>query len=96
VSELATGIYTVTTESHGGIYLAPARQATLPAWALGIGSRYCAKPAWWEEDCEAVVPLLAFHADMPDWIRDKGAGYWADNLRAMYPALYEGWLRSPR
>lgn len=61
---LAPGIWSVSTESHGGIWLSPERRAALPEWAQNAPSRYCAKPTWWEEDCEAFVLLLVFYDEL--------------------------------
>lgn len=62
---LAWGIVQVYTPSHGGIYLSKERQEMLPAWARKIPASYCPKPTWWEEDCEAIVPLYWFYHELP-------------------------------
>jgi hypothetical protein len=82
---LATGIWFVSTEGHGGIWLSPERRAALPAWTQNAPAKYCTKPIWWEEDCEAFVPLLVFYdelktakdLDIPSLIeRVKSANDW--------------------
>ena len=69
--QIAPGIIWVHTAGHGGIWLSPERQAQLPAWALEIGSQYCEKPTWWEEDCEAAVVMYVFFEEIgqhwPSW-----------------------------
>ena len=62
---LARGIIKVYTPSHGGIYLSKERQLMLPDWARKIPASYCPKPEWWEEDCEALVPLYCFYDELP-------------------------------
>lgn len=53
---VATGIEQVTTESHGGYRLSPARmQAMPPHLAL--------EDEWYEQDCEAALVQLAFPED---------------------------------
>lgn len=71
---LADGIYRVVTQSHGGIYLSPARQREFaeiaPHFLKAVELKsYAPKPAWWEEDCEAVLPLLAFWDELPAAMR---------------------------
>jgi hypothetical protein len=68
---LAWGIVSVGTPSHGGIYLSEERQRMLPAWARKIPASYCPKPTWWEEDCEAVVPLFCFYEELPEEMRGR-------------------------
>lgn len=62
---LARGIIEVYTPSHGGIYLSKERQKMLPEWAKKVPASYCPKPEWWEEDCEALVPLYCFYDELP-------------------------------
>jgi hypothetical protein len=70
--QLADGIVQVHTAGHGGIWLSPERQAALPDWARCVSSGYCAKPTWWEEDCEAAVPMYVFFDEMPEWVQKHG------------------------
>ncbi len=56
VDKFAEGIYCAQTPSHGGIWLSPERQEQLPD---GVRKR-----AWFEEDCEASIPLFVFSADV--------------------------------
>lgn len=64
--EMIPGVWSVDTAGHGGFWLSPERRDQLPAWARLAPSTYCSKPEWWEEDCEAAIPLLVwldeFHA----------------------------------
>jgi hypothetical protein len=53
VEVLTPGIVSVSTPSHGGIWLAPHLNAEIhPVWRSDDG--------WYEEDCEANIVLLAF------------------------------------
>jgi hypothetical protein len=58
--ELAPGIWQVYTAGHGGILLSPERKAALPpacrAFA-GFNGNATGPDSWYEEDCDAVLPL---------------------------------------
>lgn len=74
VERLADGIYRVSSASHGGIWLNRERQKQMQEEAPHLldavmRKSYAPKPAWWEEDCEAVLPLLAFWDDLPAAMR---------------------------
>lgn len=57
VTTVAPGVLIVDTAGHGGVKLDRKRNAKVPA-----GAR---KPrGWYEEDCEALVPLLVFFEEM--------------------------------
>lgn len=84
IERLADGIFRVVTAGHGGIYLSPARQqelATIAPHLLEAVMRksYAPKPAWWEEDCEAVLPLLAFWDELPAAMRTSS--YYVSMIR---------------
>jgi len=73
-NRLAEGIVRVASQTHGGICLSYERRAQLAEqspWAIQAvkGDAYCPKPMWWEEDCEAVLPLIAFWDDLPFLMR---------------------------
>lgn len=63
----APGIISVSTASHGGIYLSKERAAKIPAnvkpWT---GDRQ-----WWEEDCDWCIPYIIF----ADEIKNSPAAY---------------------
>jgi len=84
INHYADGIIGVTTQSHGGIWLSPRRRIQLEKqspWAIRAveGRSYAAKPMWWEEDCEAVLPLLAFWEELPEPMRRDS--YYLDMVR---------------
>lgn len=56
---LAEGIISYSTASHGGIWLSPARQATIP-----YAKNWLKTKEWWEEDCDWAVPYLFFAHDI--------------------------------
>lgn len=61
--ELAPGIIIVSTARHGGIWLSPERRAALPP-VLAAAPTYCRDPQWFEEDIDAILPVLAFASEM--------------------------------
>ena len=69
---LADGIVRVHTASHGGIWLSPERRERLAAespWVADMFRNtpaYCEKPTWWEEDCEALIPIFVWYEEMPE------------------------------
>lgn len=79
--QLADGIIMVDTAGHGGIWLSPDRQRQLPDWAHKTASTYCPKPTWWEEDCEALVPMYVFFDEMPEWVQKHGKDKLAEWLK---------------
>jgi hypothetical protein len=84
ITRLADGILLVSTASHGGIWLSLKRRVQLAGqspWAISVveGRSYCAKPMWWEEDCEATLPLLAFWDELPAAMRRES--YYAQMAR---------------
>lgn len=84
MTTIADGIVRVSTASHGGIWLSPARRAQLAEQSPHLlraveNYSWVQKPAWWEEDCEATIPLLAFWDDLPPSLRRTS--YYADLVR---------------
>lgn len=63
--QIADGIWTTSTASHGGVWLAQWRRQTvqdkLPAWFAA--RRPDRGSAWYEEDCEWSVPAILFDQD---------------------------------
>lgn len=76
---IAEGITEVTTASHGGIHLSPARNAQVhEAWRDPKG--------WYEEDCESYIVVATF----PDLFGCVGpAGKAHETLKSWYPDQYE-------
>lgn len=60
-SEMAPGIWHVSTAGHGGIVVSGERLAAMPAdWR---STNYSARGEF-EEDCDWALPYIAFHAEL--------------------------------
>jgi hypothetical protein len=69
VVRVAPGIASVSTESHGGLWLNAERQQELPA-ALAAFTPWTGSREWWEEDADWAVPVLAWpHHFPPETVR---------------------------
>jgi hypothetical protein len=65
--EIADGIWQVMTPGHGGIWLSPSRRQQMPAYLRNWTSKYGdVSNGWYEEDCDWVVPCLAFPEEFGD------------------------------
>jgi hypothetical protein len=78
--ELAPGIWRVHTASHGGIFLTPQRHAELPANAR---ETTYSKGGWFEEDCDALIPLYRFHVDIVRWLSATRTDYRETHTQAV-------------
>lgn len=79
-SELAPGIWSVSTASHGGIKLDRNRQASMPADMKRPGG-------WYEEDCEWCLPFCIFADDLATSFRISEPGPEGAHPGARRPAL---------
>jgi len=70
--ELAPGIIQVWTASHGGIWVEPAKWATMPIKTTGYS-----EDGWFEEDCDWALVALAF----PEAFDAKSLAY-AEKMKA--------------
>ena len=62
ISRLADGIYSVSTPSHGGIWVAPERNSDIPTvWRRATWERN-ALSGFYEEDCDWCLVALTFPA----------------------------------
>lgn len=59
------GMYSVSTSSHGGIFLSDDRLLCLPP-VLQAAPTFTKQPNWFEEDIDAILPVLAFPAEFSD------------------------------
>lgn len=80
---IGTGIYSVTTPSHGGIWLSPEVNSLIP-------DQFRRSDQWYEEDCEAII-ALAFTREL---ITDQAAWSFCQNgldeaLEAMFPSIFQ-------
>ena len=57
--ELAPGIISYSTSSHGGIWLSAERRQQ-----LNYDKNFLRTAEWWEEDCDWAVPYYFFAADI--------------------------------
>jgi hypothetical protein len=73
VYDIAPGIAEVSCAGHGGIKLSPERNREVPP---ALRSR----SGWYEEDCEAAIPMWAFHEEYAAHRQsaDKGASDMGD------------------
>jgi hypothetical protein len=55
--EVAPGIWSVATASHGGIYLSDARMAKVPAH---LQETHYSRGNWFEEDCDWAIVVVTF------------------------------------
>lgn len=66
---LAAGIWSVSTSSHGGIWLSEDRLAQLNEMLAVLGGEsshyptFVGDPQWWEEDCDWCIPVIAFQLE---------------------------------
>lgn len=70
----------VSTPSHGGIWVAPAERGKLPA---GFRAR-----AWFEEDCDWAIPYVALGLGAVDAYTDQTETA-RDTVRNWHPDVYE-------
>ena len=63
VEQIAEGIQSVSTPSHGGIVLSAERAAMIPHTIEPFTGDY----RFWEEDGDWAVPFLIFTDDMMNW-----------------------------
>jgi hypothetical protein len=61
--QLAEGIWSVSTESHGGIWLSDERLAELTEILGYQYPTFSGDSHWFEEDCDWVVPVAAFRIE---------------------------------
>jgi hypothetical protein len=87
VRELIPGVWTVSTSGHGGIKLSPERHKALPESLRMGGFGGDRSRAWYEEDCEACIPLAFFF----DELESAGAFSGSDARESLARSL-AGWL----
>jgi hypothetical protein len=78
INELAPGIWSVSTASHGGIYVAPELYAKMPEVLKGTAY---SGGGWFEEDCDWAIPYA--------WFCDRiaEAGYKPDHVANIQAAI---------
>jgi hypothetical protein len=74
VEQVAPGIQFVSTASHGGYKLDPARNAQIPrAWQDASFNKQ-GRMGWYEEDCDWCMVALTFPAAFPGGAQTMAAG----------------------
>lgn len=63
--EIGQGMELVSTAGHGGVFLSDDRLLCLPL-VLRNAKTFCGSPNWFEEDIDAILPVLAFPAEWSD------------------------------
>ncbi len=58
-THIAPGVTFYETASHGGFHVTPDAMKAMPP-ALRALPVFCGEPGWYEEDCDAVIVVLAF------------------------------------
>ena len=82
--EIASGIWQVSTPSHGGVWVSPERISEIPD-ALRTNQGYPA--GWYEEDIGIAIPLYYF----ADAFALRYSGKSADDVRQMAKKVMEEW-----
>ena len=83
VNDVGEGMVSVSTSSHGGLWVSPEANKLIPA-------KFRRVDRWYEEDCEIVIPLSFCRAllyDPPEDYLERTA----QALRSMFPYMAE-WI----
>ena len=76
--ELAPGIISYSTASHGGIWIDKKHQQKLEKYTI---NNWLDPSQWWEEDCDWAIPYVLFSTE----IQTHGKPYkFTENLMAAY------------
>ena len=88
--EIAPGIVSVWTSSHGGILLSSERLKAMPEALKRIGERsaYHSGQGWFEEDCEWSAVALAFPAAFEFDDERRSSRNYAEIARATMARYY--------
>lgn len=88
IREIAPGIVSYSTASHGGIHLSPERIAEMPKPLqkfVPFGGEQRGPGRWFEEDCDWAVVALAF----PQFFTDDDHAAALATIRSYKPELYK-------
>lgn len=91
VTEIAPGIVSYSTASHGGIHLSDERIADMPAALqefVPFGGPQPGPGRWFEEDCDWSVVALAF----PQFFTEEEVRAAHATLKAYRPSVYEAFV----
>lgn len=87
IHEIAPGIVSYSTASHGGIYLSPERVAEMPQSLqdfVPFGGPQKGPGRWYEEDCDWSVAALAF----PQFFAEDEVRQAHSTLKGYRPEVY--------
>jgi hypothetical protein len=87
-TEIAPGIVSYSTSSHGGIWLSPERVAEMPKPLrefVPFGGKQSGPGMWLEEDCDWSVAALSF----PQFFRPEDIAAAHATLKGYRPELYK-------
>ena len=93
-TELAQGIQSVATASHGGIWLSKVRVEELKAVLGDDCDNWLKDWQWWEEDCDWVVPIVFFADSLDATDRADQVQHAARQLFAMKREPYSRWFEA--
>lgn len=60
-TKISSGFYKVSTETQGGVYLSPSKNKKIP-------EDFRTEDGWYEEELEAIIPILYFRKGDFDWV----------------------------
>lgn len=78
VDQIGEGIVFVSTPSHGGYFVPPALNATIPATVKALTFNRLGESGWYEEDCDAALVPVYF----PNWFGKSARERAQDFLRS--------------
>jgi hypothetical protein len=87
IEEIAPGIVSYSTPSHGGYWLSPERIAEMPKPLREF--QPWAGPGYYEEDCDWSIVCLAF----PQYFPDDAIPHALKTLERYKPEVYEAFVR---
>lgn len=87
--EIFAGVWSVSTPSHGGLYVTDQRRKAMDQSLLSLGFNGHTMSGWFEEDCDWCMVALAFPDEWTEW---RGS---ADDLEIAKKTL-ENWILPKR
>ncbi len=74
-AEGARGVLSVSTASHGGIFVPDALLAEIPAIERAYAAQWSGSENWFEEDCAAAIPLFRLRVDFARYPLERAKAY---------------------
>jgi hypothetical protein len=89
-TELAAGLWFVSTASHGGMLLSDERVESLRArGVLDVFQPFTSSDRWWEEDCDWCIVALAFSEDIGNPAGAEAARRQLSGIAQSMPGKYQ-------